>query len=246
MKKISKIIILLVLIGLWGMLMLNFYDEKEQLNREEVSQYMVLDGHFFLEYKVGKWKNLSEVELADSINWKKFDIFTNDGYYGTYKYVYNNYVSYFFDDDENSVEFNKYNYILINNNSFLKLKDFIQVDVLSEDYDIATKFLKKSKFEDTTIKLLLKYMINDNEYIYIVSNYEDTLVDSDIYYAAFYRKNNKNYLMDKGDFEHNYNLYKVIDVNRDYYNFILSYDCDGICYKMYQYDGDKGYYNVIE
>ena len=245
MKKIRNIIILVILIVGWLVLMLNFSKEKEQLSKEEVPQYMVLNGYVFWEYKLGNWKDLTKESEYDLINWKKFDVYNDDGYLGMYKYVYNDYVSYFFDDDDRSHEIYG-NYILMNENSYLSMKDFDETNVNEDDYGIVRKFLEKNKIMDTSINYLFKYRITDSEYVYVVSNYEETLINEDIYYIVFYRRNNRNYLISKGDYEHNYNLYKILDINKKYDNFILSYDCDGLCFEMYQYDKKKGYYNVLE
>lgn len=240
MKKIKNIIIIVILIIGWLVLILSLNKD----NGKDEPQYMVLNGYLFWEYKLGRWRDLSKRAEYDLINWKKFDIYTDDGYIGMYTYVYKNYKSYFFDDDHRSHEIYG-NYILMNENSYLSMKNFEEVDVNEDDYEIARKFLKRKKIDDESINYLFKYKITDSEYVYIVTNYEETMHEDDIYHIVFYRRNNRNYLIAKGNYEYNYDLYKVIDVDEKYDNFILSYDCDGVCFELYQYDKKKGFYKVL-
>lgn len=222
-----------------------FYKEKVQLKKEEIPQYLVLDGHFFWKYENGKWTDLMIEQNFDSINWEQFDVFINNSYYDTYSYVFNNYVSYFFDSDSNTQEVPS-SYVLINKDSFLNLVEYNEVEFTDEDYKIATKFLEKNNLQDINLNLVWKYSIQDDGDLYFISNYEDTLVEDDIYCVVFYRKGNKNYMISKGNHEFNYDLYTVLDINKKLNNFILGYDCyDGICYEMYQYE-DGNYVNVLE
>ena len=246
MKKIRNIIIIIIILGIWGWLITIFYKEKVQLSKEETPQYVVLDGNYFFEYENGKWDNLSLDNEYDLINWKKFDIFIDNIYYNTFNYVVNdNHNSYFFNDDNISHDVPE-SYVLINDDSFLSIIEYNQVEFMDEDYEIATDFLESHNFRDIDLTRVKKYYIPGDGYVYVVYNYKDTTNLDDIYHVVFYRRGNKNYMIAKGNYEFNYDLHTVLDINKKFNNFILSYTCyDGLCYEMYQYK-DGNYVNVLE
>lgn len=244
MKK-KKNIVIIIMIIIWIILILIFSKEYIQSNKEEIPQYMILNGKYFWQYQNSDWVDLFETKELESINWKKFDIFVDNNYYNTYNYVINkNYESYLFDDNEQTQEVPD-TYTLINENSFLSLVKYSEVELTSKDNEIILKFLNKNNFHDKDYSVAKKYIINEDEFIYIVTNYEENLIEEDIYYTTFYRRNNKNYMISKSKNPYNYDLYSIIDINRKFKNIILKFQCyHTYCYDMYQYT-DNGYEKVI-
>lgn len=239
MKKIKKYIILSTIIIIWGCIIFYFYTEKIQQEREKVPQVMIINSNYFWKYELGKWDRISIKKDSDLFNWQKFDIYIDNSFYNTYKYVFTNGKGYFFDDNENSQDISKEN-VLINDGSFLKLVDFEKESINDNDNNIISKFLERNSINYSDITIKIKYSITDNSSIYIVSNHYDGIEYENIFYLAFYRLNNRDYLISKGEPQCDYSLHTVLDINKKFPNIVLEYnEEEGKNYTMFQYEKDK-------
>lgn len=243
MKKYKNIALITIVILIWGYFISVFYKEKVQLDKEKKPQYIILDNNFFWKYKDGKWSDLREDNEIESINWKKFNVYIDNSFYNTYSYVYTSNKAYFFDENRKSKKINNNN-MLINNNSYLSIKEYKEASFNDDDYKITINFLNSINIKNENLTITKKFFIDDKNKIYIVSNYDEAIKEDNVYYVVFLRKNNKNYLIVNGEYDHNYNLQTIVNINKKFYNIILNYDCmDGYCYQMFQYD--KEYKNVV-
>ena len=255
MKKVrvKRIIIALLLFVIWIGILVYITDSEKIRIQKKNAQYVLIDQFNYWKYVDSEWVKLDSVNdfdsVAEEINWKKYDIYINNKYFNTLEYVLMEGQEYYFDDNDHSHEINQEK-ILFNNDTYLQLKEFNLIDFSNEDINIVKKILNKysHSFDDVTIKN--KYMIDDNNSIYIISNYTNlsSKYNSDLFYLAFYRRNSKNYLLMNIGNEANVSDYKlawVLDEKNKYDNFILSYTCeDTICYDMYEYKNGK-YVKII-
>lgn len=244
MKKYKNIILIITIIAIWCGLILMFSKEKIQLETEKAPQILIINNTFFWKYESGEWNSLNATKDYKQFNWKDFDMYLDNEFYGTYKFVSTNGKAYFYNDDK-SIDITHIN-MLINHDSFFKVVNYDEDKFDNKDNNIVSKFLNKNKinFEEVTYKK--KYIISEDDTIYVTTNYYDGINIDEIYYIVFYRKNNKNYLIVKENYNYNFDLYGIIDINKTFHNFILKYSCsDSICYEMFQYNG-KEYKNVTE
>ena len=247
-KKNKQLIILgIILIAIWGLVILVFKKEEKQQEVLSETQYIILDDNYFWKYKSNNWSKLYTEEQYEEFNWKKFDIYTSEGYYNTYKYVVMNSKTYYFDDDNN--EYNvPNNNILLNNNSYFELKKYNLNEFNDNDYKIVSDYLEKNNRDSSNLTVKKKYKLTENNNIYVVSNYNKNLKNQDSYYFVFSRIQNKNYLLINKNYLEDYISYDlawILDINDKYNNIILKFNCDkDICYDMFQYKNET-YTKVI-
>ena len=239
MKKAKKYIILGGIIITWICLMISFYKEKIQLEREKEPQVVIINSNYFWKYELGKWNKISIGDESSLYNWKKYDIYIENKYYNTYKYVFTNGKGYFFDENEES-KYIPENNILINKNSFIKIIEHEEKSITDKDNKIIYNFTKKNNINYNEITVKKKYIITENSSLYIISNHYEGIDYEKIYYIAFYRKNNRNYIISKGEPQCDYSLYTVLDINKKFPNIILEYnEEEGKNYSMFQFEKDK-------
>lgn len=243
MKKTKKIILIFFLFLLWLAIVIYSYNEKIKLEREKIPQVLIINNNYFWKYESGIWNKLSLKKDIDLYNWKKFDIYVDNKYYNTYKYTFTNGKGYFWNTNDKSQTIPSKN-VLINDNSYLSLCSYEKISIDENDDQIISKFSKRNKINYNDITIKEKYYINEESNIYIISNYYDDIDYDEVYYIIFYRKNNKNYFIAKGNAEQDYKLHIVLDIGKKIPNIVLEYyNEDVLDYEMYQYDGKK-YNNV--
>lgn len=243
MKKTKKIILICFVFLLWLGFIIYSYNEKIKLEREKIPQILIINSNYFWKYESGIWNKMSLKEDIDLYNWRKFDIYVDNKYYNTYKYIFTNGKGYFWDNNDKSQSIPSKN-VLLNDDSFLSLCNFEEVSLDKKDNQIISKFSQKNKLNYNDITSKEKYYIDENSSIYIISNYSDNIEYDEVYYIVFYRKNRKNYFVTKGNAEQYYRLHIVLDIDKKLPNLVLEYyDEDVLDYEMYQYDGKK-YNNV--
>ena len=239
----KKIILICFIFLLWLGVVIYSYNEKIRLEREKIPQVLIINSNYFWKYQFGTWNKLSLKNDTDLYNWKKFDIYVDNKYYNTYKYTFTNGKGYFWDNNNKSQYIPSKN-VLLSDNSYLSLYDYKKVSLGEIDNQIILKFSKKNKIDYNDITIKEKYYITEDSNVYIISNYYDDIEYDEVYYIVFYRKNNKNYFITKGNAEQNYKLHIVLDINKKIPNIVLEYyDEEVLDYKMYQFDG-KAYNNV--
>lgn len=244
MKKNIKLIILITLcIAIWGALIFIFNKKEQEEKKISAPQYLLLDNNYFWKYENSNWTELTTEDDYDEFNWKKFDIYTNNKYYNTYKYVTRDGKSYYFDDDNNEFEVPQHN-ILLNKDTYFNLKKYTELSLDSSDSKIITNILKENNHSSDNLTIQKKYSISSNFNIYVISNYFETAEEnSNIFYVVFCQINSDTYLLinkSYSDEVNSYDLAWVLDTNKKYNNIIVSYTCDtDICYDMYQYDDNK-------
>ena len=243
--KIKKYILLLICFVVWIGLLFYFSGKEDVRLQKNISQYVLIDQFHFWEYANSKWKSIDSVndfhEVENNINWKKFDVYINNSYYNTLDYVLMNHEEYYFDDNSKSYEITQ-DKLLLNHDSYLEVVDFDASDFSSDDISIVEDFMGQYNYSFSDVLVKNKYVIDENNVVYLVSNYSENNIFN-VFYLGFYRKNNKNYLLMNINNSENilyYKLYSVLDIKDKYNNLILSYGCqDTVCYDMYEYnDGE--------
>ncbi len=248
MNKLRNILILLLVFCVWGMLYL-FVLNKEKGNVSSLdSQYILIDPFSCWEYSSSKWNRLSflddKIEVSKLINWKKYDIYVNNQYYNTLQYVVKDGEEFYFDDDTHSYEINS-SKIMFNKGSYFKVKEFSLSNLSSDDEKVINNMLEKYNFVDKNITISNKYYIDENNSIYVVSNYTGIYsVDSKgLFYLIFYKSKYRTYLLLKTGYKENvadYKLSWVIDTKSKFYNFVVSAQCEqSMCYWLYGYQKGK-------
>lgn len=224
-----------------------FYNEKVKLEKEKANesktQVLILNSNFFWKYKNKEWSKISLNSELNLINWKKFDIYMDNEFYNTYKYVFTNGKGYFYNEDNESIDLNS-NYVLINKDSFISILTYNEVSFDTADSEIVSSFLELNGKNYNDIFIKRKYIISEDSCVYVVSNYYDDIDYDDVYSMVFYRKGKKNYLVNTGN--HLYDLHVVLDINKKFPNIVLSYDTAHVkFYEMFQFNHDK-YINVTD
>ncbi len=254
MKKIKNIVLMIILLFIWIVLYLFVVNKDKIANQKSVSQYILINQFTCWRYTNSKWTSLSyatdEFNTSKELNWKKYDIYIQNQYYKTLDYVVKDGKEFYFDDNTHSYEINDEK-IMFNKGSYLKLKDFNQSELTSDDEVIIGNILNKYKISDENLTVKDKYVIENDAALYVVSNYTGSYpVDSkNMFSLVFYRKNNINYVLIKNGFIEHVNSYRlafVVDAKNKFDNFIISATCEsGPCYWMYEYHKGK-YTNMNE
>jgi len=250
MKKIKKYIILIICFVVWIGLLVYFNNKENIKSQKNIPQYVLIDQFHYWKYINNKWINIDSINdfetVEKEINWNEYDVYINNQYYNTFDYVLMNYEEFYFDDDIKSHEITQ-DKLLLNHDSYLKLKNFSTQSFFDEDVEIVSNFMNRYNYSVGDVAVKNKYVIDDDNVIYILSNYREYSRD-DIFYLVFYRRNNRNYLLVNNDDANNilyYDLFSVLDTKNKYDNIILSYGCeDSVCYDMYEYNKGK-YVKVI-
>ncbi len=248
MNKIKSFLILFIVFFAWVMLYLFFVNQEKDSKLSSEPQYILINPFSCWEYRSSEWRRLSflnnKTEVSKLINWKKYDIYVNNQYYNTLQYVVKNGEEFYFDDDTHSYEINN-NKIMFNKGSYFKIKNFSLSNLLSDDKKAINTMLKKYNFLNKNITVSNKYYIDENNSIYVVSNYTGIYsVDSnDLFYLVFYKNKHKTYLLLNTGYKENVSDYKlswIIDTKSKFYNFIISAQCEqSMCYWLYGYQKGK-------
>ncbi len=253
MKNKKRYIIIVLCFVIWGIVFVYLVNNENLRIARSVTQYVLIDKFNLWKYSDLKWEKLDSVvnydDVSKEINWKKYNIYVNNQYFNTLDYVLKDGVEYYFDDDIRSYEINQEK-ILLNEDSYLKLKEFYSTNFKEEDIEISNEILLKYNHSSDNLTVQKKYLIDEENAIYIFSNYPSYYPDNqfDLFYFVFYRRNSKNYLLLDIDYVENVSSYKlswVMNTKSKYDNFILSYTCEeATCYDMYEYQKGK-YAKVI-
>lgn len=249
----KRVFILLFCFLVWGFIFFYLVIDENVKARRSVTQYVLINPYNYWEFTDLKWKKIDSILDFDYVdkylNWKKFDVYQKNDYYNTFEFVYRKGNEYFFDNDSHSHEINQEK-ILFNKGSYFKLVDFDE-DVFNDtDLSVVDSFLKKYNYSVAGLTVQKKYVINDDECLYIVSNYSSSFTNNtdNLFYVAFYRNGNNNYLLFKLGYVEDLSSYRlawVLNIQDKKYNFILSYNYgEGKIYDMYQYVKGK-YVKVI-
>lgn len=250
MRSIKKYIILIICFVAWIGLLIYFNNVDKAKSLKKVPQYILIDQLHYWKYVDEEWSSIDSIKdfrtVEKEINWHKYDIYVNNQFYNTFDYVLMDYEEYYFDDNTKSYEITQ-DKLLLNHDSYLKLKNFNTDSFSDEDVEIVSNFMNKYNYSVNDVAFKSKYVIDEDNVIYIVSNYREYSIE-DIFYLVFYRKNNKNYLLVNNSSSNNifyYDLYSVLNTKNKFDNIILSYGCeDSVCYDMYEYNRGK-YVKVI-
>jgi hypothetical protein len=249
---VKKRTIVLVIIGIvvWGLFFIVLKNKEKETNYSNTAQYVIIDNFYYWKYQKLQWQVLDNIldptSTATEINWKNYDVYVDNKYLNTYKYVLMNDKSYFFDNDDNEIDVSETN-ILLSKNSNFNLKKFNEISFDDNDYNIVKNILNNKNYNYNDLTIKKKYTIATNNNIYILSNYDglnNDIDESSIYYIVFLRINKKNYILvdtTYSELAYNYDLAYVLNINNNKINnIILSYTCDeDICYDMYQYNDNK-------
>lgn len=250
MKKIKKYIILIICFVVWIGLLIYFNNKENIKFQRNIPQYVLIDQFHYWKYVDSEWINIDSINdfetVEKEINWNEYDVYINNQYYNTFDYVLMDYEEFYFDDDIKSHEITQ-DKLLLNHDSYLELKNVSNDNFSDDDVEIVSSFMNKYNYSVNDVAVKNKYIIDEDNVIYILSNYREYSRD-DIFYLVFYRRNNKNYLLVNNSDANNifyYELFSVLDTKNKHDNIILSYGCeDSVCYDMYEYNKGK-YVKVI-
>lgn len=237
MKRKNQIILVFILVIVWVSLIYIFSKEEQIAKLQESPQILILDNFFFWKYEDGAWDTLVSDADYDLFNWKKFDIYVNNNYINTFKYVYKNNESFFFNENNESQTIASDDLLLLSEDSYINILNFSELDFDSDDEKIIRKFLKKNSIDYNTITLKIKYSITNDNFLYVLSNNDELVKNEDTFYLFMYRTKYKSYLVTKKMFSYDFSLQSIIDIQNGKPNFIIKYNCydGGHCYDMYQY-----------
>lgn len=247
-KKSWFLLFVLVILALVFIIIVSRQGEK----KNQGASYVIFNNFIYAKFHNDNWTKLDRDQMNE-INWKKFDIYGDDGKINTYSYVVNNDKFYYFDDNSDSYRIDE-EVILFSQNSAVSFSDFDKVEFNNKDYENVDKFLKKHNHSAKDLTIYSKYQISKNSCLYIVSN---AVIDSeeqnsnDVYYVVIYRLNGKDYLLVDENYLDDYITYDLKWVLQEngskYYNLVLRYNCDeDICYDMFRYNiNHKNYERVI-
>lgn len=248
-----RYLIIFLCFVIWGIIFIYIVNYENLRIQKNASQYILIDLFNYWKCENLKWEKLDAINdydnVSEEINWKKYDIYVNNQYYNTLDYVFMNGKEYYFDDDTHSYEIPKEK-VLFNEGSYFKLKNFELASFSEEDNNILEDMLNKYHHFSNNLTVRSKYLIDDENAIYIASNYPNYYPQNqeNLFYFVFYRRGNKNYLLvDIGYIENlsNYKVSWVVNAKSKYDNLILSYTCEeATCYDMYEYQKGK-YIKVI-
>ena len=102
MRNLKKIIFVAIIVAIWGMLLIYFYREDMKTEREKETQVLIINSNYFWKYEKGNWNSLSIKNDTELYDWKQFDVYIDNSFYKTYKYIFSNGKGYFFDKNEKS------------------------------------------------------------------------------------------------------------------------------------------------
>lgn len=254
MKKLNKtslisIFVLLILASIFF-----FTIGKNLIENNKINNVIIIDNNaIFKEQGNNKWKNISFNKITN-YNWKKYNTYIDNSYYGKY-YLYNNEKWYLFKDKTKAVNYDG-NLLALGGNIKYKVVNFTTYDI--EDYTYVKKVLNDNEISEKvflTSDSLISIDINNDgikESIYTISNKFSTENDSDIQFSfVFMVKNNKIIYLYKNIEKNQDNIYvgckpyinSILDINEDNkYEIILScsyYSNNGIEHKMYKYENQE-------
>ena len=252
--KYKRLFVLLLFFLIWGILFSLIVQYENDKNSRAVSQYVVINSFDVWKYSNFKWSKFDYAvdfdAVNEEINSKKYNIYVNNYFYKKLTYYIRDGEEYFFDDNIHSYNISQEK-IMFNASSYFQLKKFDSRVFSDDDLEYVSNVLSKYHHFYDNINVNKKYFINDNNIIYIISNYPSNYVDDDkldFYYFVFYKRGNKNYVLVDLDYHYHisdYMLKWVIDIkNNNFLNFVLSYKCEEtVCYDMFQYQ--KGKYERV-
>lgn len=249
MKKIKIFLIIILTIICCGC------NNKSSLNKEELNKdkYIVIDEYKVLNYKNNTWRVLDNINNNINSN-QEFKIYNNNQYINNYYFKLNNNTGYYFDEDYKSYEVNSN--LAINANIETEPITYSETEFTNEDYDISLKLLKKLKYNYSIgLSINKKYITNtnkdnENESLYIISNYSPQTPDTEVFYIVFLRENNKNIIITNQNNETGIKFYDIAWIlnitNGKYSDIILKYTyTEADEYDVYQYINNK-YQLVID
>ena len=252
MKLNKKNIIIIVFILIWACMTLLIYKYDK---KNTTPQYIVINKDIYWKYLKKEWTSydyyIDYDKISQEVNWKKFDIYSNNTYINTLNYITREFKNYYFDDDNNSVEVSD-NRIMLLNKTYFSLIKYSEDEIQDNLNDKFINIFEKNNININEIVYQKKYSISEKEKIYIYSNVGNKSKENP-YYIIIYQINNKNYIIkyDKEKFEKEYvnemidfKLYSILDISKFKNNLIFEYKCnEETCYDMWQYK--KGKYELV-
>lgn len=230
-KGIKKyIIIIIVLIIYCGFMYFTFGISENKKRKTNVS--LLVGDSTVWNYTSGDWMNVTSQKSLSSLNWKKFNIYVDNQYFGNYLIWLDNQV-YLFDKNHKAIPYQ---------GMLFGYKSNFEMDVLSfnsstiSNFSYAKKVLSNhqldvnSPYTLSTVSSLDFDQDGQNEDFYFISNvFANDFFPEKYFSFAFMVKNDKIYMLyedvDKNDGVNGCkpNLYSVADVDNDSnYELILS------------------------
>ena len=239
MKINFKMIVLIIIcVAAWGIFI---FISKNDSSSGNTSDYLIVNNYNVWSYSSGNWNKLLVDSEFDEINMSDFDVYSNNGFIGKYRYALKNNVAYYFDNDYNNMEFSD-EVIAISSDSKISLINYSSSNVDDKSNDIVNSYLDKLKLSTLNVSYT-KYSLDSGD-IYFVTNMVDGY-NEDTFYVIFYRDSLFNKLIYNNKFVNEdfkyYDLAWILKIKKfGKNNIILRYECDrDICYDMYQYSNGK-------
>ena len=248
MKK--KTYIILIVIMFVFLMVMFFVFGLDEIRKRGYNTTLVVENDTVWTYSNKSWKNASSY---DKLNWKKFDVYSDNEKIGNYYLWNSDYEWYVFDNNKNAITIDG-SLLGINSNTDISVYNFEVLEI--DDYSYVYEVLKKnnlptdSKYTSNE-KIVFDYD-NDgiNEEFYLITNAFAMDFDSDkIFSIVFMGKDDEIYSIYTNISENTgFNGCKpyfssFIDIDNDSkYEFILScakYSTSSVTRMLYGYNDNK-------